>query len=606
MLVGMKEFVVWCVIVLCLATVGGLPAQVRQPLVGTVTRANGQPLPGATVTLVENDADLVGLDPVDVVHVTTDQRGRFVASALRGVRYSAFAVGPEVDGTALVAQPVLDLACGRQAKLVAAVTGVSRPVLLERCKEWGERNELRVRLRWPNCPGYSVDLPFDQEWRVHVPASSVVGSLDLYSASGRRLGGIWVSPAGKAEVMVPTFAKLDVRVVDEDGKPIEGAEVHLQRQGRGSDFATVVTHDYFRGDSAVTDAKGLATLRCQPHEHPIDQTSGTSSVVVASKPGFFEGASGRVSHEPFIAWAVKAHQGRRILIPLKAIKPIAPAKKNVVSTEFAGKRAQLFAMTHVHKTDGGMVMNYFLHRSYEVALDTKGGFSMPPISPTATDLILSLPPVEGRRVMMLPTMSPELPEADVSKCDVFSLQLLDVSGGPASNASVLLLPRDPSTLSFWHVAPLVPDQAGRLDVLLQRGEWTLLAMDETTWVSSDLADWSDSKLMKLQLDPMFSRRVRVLDAKDQPVAGAKFGAGSFRYGLPTAPGLPAVLAGLGWNTFATHIRRATTNADGEATLHFLPWLNVQPTAFAYLGSHRNRSEDTAIREGQELLIIHLK
>lgn len=90
-------------------------AQTRQPLVGTVVDHGGKPVAGAAVTLVEDDVDLVELDPVDVCSVTTDARGRFVASALVGVRYTAVASAPEVDGHALVAGSVTGLSCGQVA-----------------------------------------------------------------------------------------------------------------------------------------------------------------------------------------------------------------------------------------------------------------------------------------------------------------------------------------------------------------------------------------------------------------------------------------------------------------------------------------------------------
>jgi hypothetical protein len=101
-------------------------AQARQPLVGTVVDADGKPVAGAAVTLVEDDVDLVGLDPVDVCSVTTDARGRFVASALVGVRYTAVASAPEVDGRALVASIVTGLSCGQVAALRADVMGQRR------------------------------------------------------------------------------------------------------------------------------------------------------------------------------------------------------------------------------------------------------------------------------------------------------------------------------------------------------------------------------------------------------------------------------------------------------------------------------------------------
>tara|TARA_R110002094_G_scaffold102405_3_gene102135 strand:+ start:1980 stop:3794 length:1815 start_codon:yes stop_codon:yes gene_type:complete len=603
MLVRMKVFEVFA----CVALASLLPAQIRQPLVGQVLRATGKPLPGAAVTLVESDVDTVGLDPVDVLHATTDRRGRFVVSALRGVRYAGFAVGPEIDGTALVATPVPDLACGRQAELRVVATGTSRRVLLKGLEAWGDCADLHVRLTFSHCPGYYLELPIDNEGMVNVPASSVVATARVHAKTGDRLVGVWIPSDGDGAAEVTGCRWFDVLVVDEQGKPVVGATVAVQYEDRGEDFMTVASYGYARGDSAVTKVDGTARLRCQDWQHPIDRTPDTF-VVVASKAGFSEGASGWLYKMSFEDWAMKERAGKKLRIPLRTIKPAAAAvqpKLDLASDAFAGKRAKLFAMANATKVDGARVMNYFLARSYEVEFGADGTWLLPPISPTATELIVQLPPVEGRRVMMLPTMSPQMPSADLSTCERLSLQLLDSGGGPASSASVMLVPRQGGSLHVRHIAPLVPDQAGRVDVLLQRGEWTLLAMDETTWVSTELNEWSGTGPMRLQLEAKPSRRVRVIDTEGQPVVGAKFEVGQFRSGFPSPFGIPRVLSQLGYNTFGGHIRRATTDDNGEATLHFLPWPNTQPTAYAYLGSFKVRSKDTAILEGEDMLVIQL-
>lgn len=604
----MKTPVAYAVIAACFAMASSLPAQDRQPLVGSVVSENGKPLAGATVTLVESDVDLVGLDPVDVLHVTTDRRGRFVASALRGVRYAAFAVGPEVDGGALVTSPVGDLACGRQAVLRTVATGTSRPLLLQGLADWGEFADLRVRLTFSRCPGYHIELPIDKEGRIDVPASSVVGIVSLHDNAGGRLTGIHVLPGDQNSTKMPVCSWFDVMVVDEHDKPVAGAEVAVQLEDGGENFMTITAYGHSRGDSAVTNADGAARLRCTHWQHPINFSPDTF-VVVASKLGFSEGASGWLYKQTFDGWTVQERTGKALRISLQAIKPavaLAVPKKELTSGAFAGKRAKLFAMANVAHVNNGMVFSYYLPRSYEFEFGADREWQLSPIAPTATDLILQLPPVGGRRVMMLPTKSPQLPSADLSTCELLSLQLLDVGSGPASAASVMLVPRHADTHYFRHLAPLVPDQAGRVDVLLQRGEWTLLAMDETTWVSVELSEWSGAKRLRLQLAEMPSRRVRVLDAEGQPAVGAKFESGSFRYAFPAVPGLPSVLRQMGQNTFASQVRRETTGANGEATLHFLPWPNIKPAAFAYLGDRRTRSEDTVIVEGEEVLVIHLK
>ena len=69
--------------VLCAAIV---TAQRRAPLLGVVRDAAGAAVARATVMVIEDDPDLAGIDPVDVLEATTDTRGRFKVDALCGVR----------------------------------------------------------------------------------------------------------------------------------------------------------------------------------------------------------------------------------------------------------------------------------------------------------------------------------------------------------------------------------------------------------------------------------------------------------------------------------------------------------------------------------------
>src|SRR5262249_54871257 len=141
--------VAWMFALVCGAA---LCAQQRQPLLGRVVDQAGAPVAGANVTLVEDDADLAGIDPVDVVEGTTDDKGRFVAQALRGVRYTALAVGPEHDGKALVARPVNELACGRPAELCLRQEGRRRCAALADLEPWRVIPDLRARIEFEACP----------------------------------------------------------------------------------------------------------------------------------------------------------------------------------------------------------------------------------------------------------------------------------------------------------------------------------------------------------------------------------------------------------------------------------------------------------------------
>jgi len=579
-------------------------AQARAPLVGEVVQQDGAPLANATVTLVEADADLVGIDPVDIVEVTTDARGRFTAMALRGVRYSGFAVGKEVDGVAAVCAPVDELACGRPARLQVTTSGTRRTEQIDGLAAWGDVAALRVRLTLERCPGHHVELPISSTREVDIPPLAVVAGAELVTADGASLASLWIPRTSGQKVHAPTHATCTVRVIDEHGEPIAGATVALRRKRSTLSPFAIDEWRHAHTPSVATDEDGIAQLTGEPHTLPNGPDPDTI-IVTANKPSYREGVAGWLHGQPLQDWkTIKSLHTKPLVIRL--VKQDAPATAKV-SPALWSRRAWLFAMGEVpHNLAPGLVATYYLPRRYQVEFASDGAWSAPPLPAVAGRLVLRLPPVDGTSVLLLPTRAPELPNADLDTCERLALQLLDATGGPASRASVLLVPRDATTIDFAHAAPLIPDQAGRLDVLLQRGEWTLLAMDETTWAHAELTDWSADERIELRLEHKPSRRVRVLDADGRPVAGARFEPGAGR-SISAGPGLARVLNEMGWNGLGRHVRRASTDERGEATLHFLPWPNGEMKVFAWLGDHRTRSDDLLLTdEDDDVLEFRLR
>lgn len=560
-------------------------AQTRQPLVGNVVDAEGKPIAGAAVTLVEDDVDLVGLDPVDVCSVTTDARGRFVASALVGVRYTAVASAPEVEGRAFVARAVPGLSCGQVAVLRAVVAGQRRNIAMPLDAELRAVPGLHVRMAFPSCPGHHVVLPIGEQG-IEVPPLAAVASFSLRDGQGGFLGTVGVPEFGDLVAFLPSALRLAVRVVDETGAPVAGARVAVQ------DGSTGVTYE---GPAVTTDAAGRASLLWGGWRDPFDAPPETL-FVVATHAGFAEGSSGWVCKEPFVGAEIKKrHKGNEIVVPLTRR---SPAPRGEADRAFAGRLARVDVVGHVHGSGG---RRYFLPRSYEVLIAADGSYEVPQLPPSASTVRLQLPPQEGRRVELLPTHAPTLPNASLADIDAVKGQVIDEGGGPATSAEVLLACHQVGMT----VQPVVLDAAGRFDRLLQRGRWTLLAMDDTGWVACEL-DGEVAGPIELRLAAMPQRRVRVLAADGSPVVGASFEPGEFRYGVPAQTGLRALLVDLGWNTFAKQMRRVRTDERGEATLHFLPWPGVVPTAFAFVGDHRRRSDDGGIEPGEDVVVFPLR
>lgn len=578
-----------------------LLAQQRQPLLGTVVDGRGAPVAGATVVLVEDDADLALLDPIDRIEVRSDERGRFVAAALRGTRYTGLAVGAEHDGSAAVCRPVRNLSCGGPAEMRLTIAAQRRKENLPGLRAWGPLADLRIQLRFEGCPGHAIDVPID-DTRIELPPIAAVADVVLTSREGRLLDQLLVPLDPAQPVQVPDPVSVDVVVVDEQGEPVAGALVSVQKVEPDMNWAWGSLRTlHGSGDFAVSDERGRARLRIPHWGSPFEQPP-ENLTLLATKAGFAESASGWVCKEPFVGWqVVAAHAKNTIRLPLAAA---TPRRGTILGRELAGRMIRVFAMGHATQTRDGMLMSYYVPRRYDAAVGEDGSYTVPELPREVGAIHLQLPPVDGVRLVALPSRNGTLPSIDLADFAPLSLQVLDEQGGPAAGAVVLLVPTDCASDDLAHAPPLALDRAGRMEVRLQRGRWTVLAMTPSGWAMLDLESWWTKEPETMVLAPKPSQRVRVVDAEGKPVAGARFEVGEFRPALPL-PGPGALLRELGWNTFAEHVRRGLTDARGEVTLQFLPWPGAQPTAYAWLGDWKRRSADFRVVEGDAPVTVSL-
>jgi hypothetical protein len=392
---------------------------------------------------------------------------------------------------------------------------------------------------------------------------------------------------GEPEAMLPSPFVIPVRVVDEAGAPIAGARVAVQ------DGSTRVL---YQGLVGTTDAEGRAALPWGGWRDPFEAPPQTL-YVTATRTGFAEGASGWLSKQPFVGCqVVKRHQGKELVVPLQQQAEVA---RGVVDPAFAGRSARVEVMGLVQML--GANGHYFLPRSYDVVVAADGSYEVPQLTSSASTVRLVLPPLAGRRVDLVPTHAPALPSAAAADCATVVGQVIDERGGPASGAQVLLTCHGEGRI----VQTVVLDAAGKFERTLQHGRWIWLAMDATGWATSE-TDSAATEPLALRLVTKPQRRVRVLDSKGRPVAGAAFEPGEFLAGVQPAHGLDALLAELGWNTFAQHMRSARTDAQGEATLHCLPWPGVTPKAFAFVGDYQRRSDDCVVEPADDVLVVTLR
>jgi hypothetical protein len=328
-------------------------AQKRAPLLGTVRGADGAPVANATVTVIEDDPDLAGVDPVDVLEATTDARGRFKVDALCGLRYAAVAVGPEHEGRARVALPVHGLACGRAGELVLTIDARRRPLAIPQLAAFGAPDALRVRLPLPHAHAHSLELPLGDRHALALPPLAALGKLELRDSAGAFLAEVFVPLAADQGASVPEPIEVAVLVAGADGRPVAGARVTAAAPvSLGAGAWTPARNGARHGPVAVTDAKGRAAVRCPGWRDPFDDAPN-DLVVAAVGPDGREGVSGWSSKEPFTDWKLgERHRRRTVRIALPAD---APPRGKAAGAGVLGRPARAFVLGLATRDRGGAI-----------------------------------------------------------------------------------------------------------------------------------------------------------------------------------------------------------------------------------------------------------
>jgi hypothetical protein len=574
-----------------------LPAQDRVPIVGRVLDDRGQPMAGATVTLVWDQPDVAGLVEPDVVVAKTDERGRFVGNVLRGVGYFAFAVGLESNGKALVSQLQRDLGPGRANELTCTQKGRRRRAKLDDLDVWGGPPAVRAQLTLPGLPAYRLPIAIDDSGRVELPPIAEVTRFELTDRDGGVL--CWTVPGGAA---VPVGAsKVRVRVVDDKGQPVAGAAVLVRHDWGDGGYRLLdyAGRDAFCRRAGVTGADGtLEVMVSCDQGDPFVSRPQKSIVLLAQKEGFAEGASGWLEGT-LIDWRIGgAHEKGEVRI---ALEPAQPFALRLVGANLAGRTVRLLALGLAASEHGSM----YLPRTYDVAVAADGSVSVPCFPRHVGRTMLVVPPDGALAPLLLPLQSHEAGVVDLGQVQPLTLEVLDERKGPAAGAAVLLVPRDGDTIDIAHAPALVPDAAGKVEVRMQPGRWNLLAVDRTGWAELALDELPANKRLSVQLEPKPAKRVRIVDAQGRPLAGACMSITEFRtdYTKP-ATGLDNIREQLGYNLLSRELWQPT-DARGETVVHFLPLPRTTIRVFAIDQNQRSDPFWLTATEGDEVTTVKI-
>lgn len=250
-----------------------LPAQQpqREAAFGELRDRDGKPFGGATVHLLWRAHPAI-VDPAYEEHltVTTDERGRFRASVLRGLPYTVWATAPLDARTFRCSNVVSHVVAGSVVVLAEDMLHRRQQVHIPVDASWHQRLRFVVRaalddvvlqqeladedrtVTLPEWPVSSLSLEvWAGEQRVHALPFGMLRAEGAETGEGGGAGGesgvLASALEGPGTCPLPPRQQLDVRLRDADGKPLAGAVLFEDR----GPFAEPV---------GVTDADGVLPL----------------------------------------------------------------------------------------------------------------------------------------------------------------------------------------------------------------------------------------------------------------------------------------------------------------------------------------------------------
>jgi hypothetical protein len=550
---------------------GGAAAQARHPCLGTVVDADGKALGGAAVTLVWSPGDGAPGE-FDVVQTSTDARGRFKADLVVSHAYSAWAIGPAAaDGTRSVSEVTDRAAAGRVLELAAWHVQRPRRISCGGGDAWTNGAQPRLQLLPDARNSFAVALPEAKDSRVELPPTPwITAAIGLLDGEGR-LVQLQPLPPEADHVAFAGMSEIDVKVVDEHDQPVAGAVIEHDVAsnsgiGRGGDGMFTPASCWRWHVCATTAADGTARVRMPD----LPTQTGIRGWVRVTTP------TGMQAFAPVLAGAeVKSPQ-----LPDGPLLVRAP-HIDVSAGRIAGIRADELGFAELTTEAEYSVprASYGLQLVLPVALRGDGAFSLsaaPVATSDASFLVHLLPRGAGapRFAFVAPAKNAaqRLPQVDLASLRTWRVTAVDEHNNPLPGAEVALLPTSTARGGRGEVHPLVLDHAGRTDVLLDATEWAIYASTGSAHALEFVDAGTGGGELRLQLQPLPTLRLCIIDADGKPVRGARAAAVS-------GAGFSGVLRGpRGWSKESIAVRIAlhvatsvTSDRDGTLVLPVQDW-----------------------------------
>jgi hypothetical protein len=498
------------------------PERSRVPTFVQVVDSDGEPLANARITLVGAipEADGVG---GEARHAVSDARGRAIVRLRPDLCHVAWAIGPaDAAGAAPYTPQFGFFAAGAMVELRCGLPQPLQRVTIGGLSAWSDRGPLTVHLiGWH--PSADLELVRDGDAWLLPPTPLGDPVLGVGSALEVRCGGrplhLFERFSRERSPQLPPPQRVAVRVVDEEGEPLPGAPLD-QRLGTVWPWTLDGTGVAPRSRVAplgVADATGTAVVEVAYPGDPLREPGSTNLQIVARALGRERLSGGVYQGSSYV-------DDVRLTQPPGAVLQLTARRVADLAGRLDGLPAGTFAhLAFVAQLDIGSRGVVREQRSQTVPVGADGSFRFVGVPRTATGcrLVFWHPDREIVAPVLLAEAGCRLPALASLPLVPCRVRVVDAVGNPARGGVLLLGPGErTSVLLSQSVARRPLDASGSANLLLPRGSIAVFAV---------CAEGSVGKVVQvdagathdLQLQPFTRLRVRFVDHRGVPIAGAR-------------------------------------------------------------------------------------
>lgn len=600
-----------------------------RPLLGKVVDAQGNGVARASVHLALIAAGSESGETSDYQVATTDGRGRFRFQAQPCSRHRIWATQTAATESAVEGT----FADGRVSDIIWASAGslvelrLDKPAIacrltIKNTEAWPNAGPFRVRIAPGAISLATPPIALDASHECTLPIMpSGQAAIDILDKHGQPLQCTTLGRIQKKQIVKLSPPRtVPMKVCDKDGKPIAGATVRQRFQAGWSDLRGFGPRASARRrwrELGQTDAKGQLRAQIANDQDPFESSGWPQLFFVASKDGYNISHSG-FTDEPFVDGI---EIDRTDLEELRfTLRPAKPAKLRLMLDKdrpLARQHLAIVQSYRIQEQDG----NSSSHEDYthSTTTDEHGQVLIPDLTEPVGKVRVLFGDGPQRSELVSKKLQRMLPQGGVAlhrlsrkegeqeivigSFPKLQLQLLDATGGPASDAELLFVSIEHANdyeCDAW-TPTTTTDAAGRVVMLLQPGNWLVFARDGLGMAHAKIDIDADEQL-QMRMEPMPVMRGKVVDGDGKPVAGARLSCHSSSWtsrGRQDAA-IDAVAQTMNWSW----ISNTVSDAEGNFACTFLDLPNM-----TYKGRFKKagkKSDSLKIQAGEDPMTVRLQ